>query len=541
MAHKHQLVSFFTILIIAPLVLAQNITEQNSTLPIITTISSTTTTTTVPNSTKDDPFIPTENTTIIAPEPNVLQGALPSSEKPPDTPSNPFNISEAQNIPPDCSRRQKNKKQPINSQQSRIRKCCPLGKGLESVTDGACKAHNFEFQLDVISVALYADCIEDLEIPVKLDIEVGNPCEQFSIYSTEDGDQLAVIQDGSLLLMDRFFNDSYAIQKNYCLDTNISTGEMYAIVCVNEPNGSFHLAQTILNTSLLIASIVSLCWVSWIHFKAKLTIHNLSLGVMSICMAVAFTSHIFAQFLDGTRSVLGLIVQFFMLSYFFWMFCLCSNIALHVCYILPNICIINHRKRSLIFNTYCLIAFSVPFALVLWTNANELPGMPYYYFKGFTDDSVRESQLYFIPPVSIVLMLCFVMLVASFVGYRHLIAIKFFKKTYEPVHSIHVYDQETYRDVKKDAKRICCLYVVTIISWFFLLITFYMPGSESNVIFLETINSLQGVFILMIFVLTRRGNTVCIPSWLRGKSQGLTAVPTDDPVPLEDKASPKRS
>lgn len=541
MTHQHQLASIFTILIIATLVLAQNITEQNSTLPITTTTSSSTTTTTLPNSIKDDPLIPTENTTIIAPEPKVLQEALPSSEKPPDTSSSPLNFSEAQNIPLDCSSRQKNKKQPKNSQQSRLRKCCPLGEAFESITEGTCKAHNFEFQLNVISVALYADCIEDLETPVKLDIQVGNPCEQFSIYSTEYGDQLAVIQDGSLLLMDRFFNESYAIQKNYCIDTNISTGEMYAIVCVDEPNGSFRLAETIINTSLLIASIVSLCWVSWIHFKAKLTLNNLSLGVMSICMAIAFTSHIFAKFLNGTQSLLGLTVQFFMLSYFFWMFCLCSNIALHVCYILPNICIINHRRRSWIFNTYCLIAFSVPFALVLWTNANELPDVPYYYFQGFSDDSVHGSQLYFIPPVSIVLLMCFVMLVASLVGYRHLIAIKFFKKTYEPVRSIHVYDQETYRDVKKDAKRICCLYVVTIISWFFVLITFYMPGSESNVIFLETINSLQGVFILMIFVLTRRGNTVCIPSWLRGKSQGLTAVPTDDPVPLEDKASPRRS
>ncbi|XP_055855248.1 probable G-protein coupled receptor Mth-like 14 [Episyrphus balteatus] len=577
MAHLHQMAAkkLPSILIITTIILGlvstQNITEQNTNLTVIITSTTTTTptpatpkllaldiTTIQPSSTKNQTTVltPAEDSTII-PEPRLLQNILPSSEKPPDTTTTNSNSSQpiatrTRKIPPDCSHRRKNRKQPQNTESSKMRKCCPNGETLVSEDDGdqivqVCKAQSGEFAPEVISVELYENCIEDLEEPITLEIEVGNPCNDGSIYSASTGDRLTVIQDGSLLIMDSFYNESYTVESNYCLDTNIDTGELYAIVCVSATDDHLSRGQTILYTCFMIVSIPCLCLVSFLHFAIKelRSVHGLSLGVMSSCMAIGFTLHTFAQFSDAGKAWIGFAVQFFMLAYFFWLFCLCCNVVVHVCYYLPNKVIINRTIRYCHFNTYCLIAFSFPFALVLWTNYKGLPGMPSYFFQGFTE-SVRESQRYFIPPVTIILLLSFVMLVVSFFGYKYLDTINFRYATYQQVYSqttlpIHIYDQESYQEIRKDTKCICCLYVITIITWILEVVTFYSPGPDSSNAFMEIINALQGAFILMIFIVVRRRRNAIVRWWHGRGPHGLTAVPMKDLVPVENRPPPESS
>lgn len=408
-----------------------------------------------------------------------------------------------------------------------------------------CKSHNLEFKPDVLTVELYENCIEDLEEPVELEIETGNPCTDGSIYAASTGDRLTVVQDGSLLIMDSFLNESYTVESKYCLDTNIDTGELYAVVCVSANEEHLSQAQTILYTCFMIASIPCLCVVSFLHFAIKelRSVHGLSLGVMSSCMAIGFTLHSFAQFSDAGKSWIGFAVQFFMLSYYFWLFCLCCNVVVHVCYYLPNKSIINKHIRLCHFNTYCLIAFSFPFALVLWTNFMGLPGMPSYFFQGFTEN-IRESQRFFIPPVSVILILCLVLLVISFFGYKYLDKINFRYATYQQVYSqttlpIHIYDQESYQEIRKDTKCICCLYVITIITWISEVVTFYNPGSDSFNICMEILNASQGAFILVIFIVVRRRRNAILRWWHGRGPHGLTAVPMKDLVPVENRPPPE--
>ncbi|XP_055904541.1 probable G-protein coupled receptor Mth-like 14 [Eupeodes corollae] len=585
MAHFHRIankcspkgVLVITLTLIIGLISAQNITEQNSTLAITTTSTTTTTTNPPPSSSSStstssappktlaldiSTVLPSTNNETAAPvesnstflQPRLLQDILTSSEKPPDNnastqqpPSK--DIHSTRNIPPDCSHRSKNRKQPKNSPTSRLRKCCPNGETLVSEENGIetveiCKAQVGEFAPEVLSVELYENCIEDLEIPVKLDIEVGNPCIDGSMYSASSNDRLMVIQDGSLLIMDNFLNESYTVESNYCLDTNIETGELYAIVCVSATDEHLSRGQTILYTCFMIVSIPCLCLVSFLHFAIKelRSVHGLSLGVMSSCMAIGFTLHTFAQFSDAGKSWIGFAVQFFMLAYFFWLFCLCCNVVVHVCYYLPNKSIINRRIRYCHFNTYCLIAFSFPFALVLWTNYKGLPGMPSYFYQGFTE-SVRESQRYFIPPVTGVLILSFFLLVISFFGYKYLDKINFRYATYQQVYSqttlpIHIYDQESYQEIRKDTKCICCLYIVTIITWILEVVTFYSPGQDNYTAFMEIINALQGAFILMIFIVVRRRRNAIVRWWHGRGPHGLTAVPMKDLIPAENRPPP---
>lgn len=82
--------------------------------------------------------------------------------------------------PEDCSQRNKKAAQPINTKNSRFRKCCPNGEGLsvfrDNKTDEFCDSTNFKFEPSIISVILYDNCIEDEENEVDLQVEIGNPC-----------------------------------------------------------------------------------------------------------------------------------------------------------------------------------------------------------------------------------------------------------------------------------------------------------------------------------------------------------------------------
>lgn len=509
----------FTVLILA-LVSSQNITEENITSPSIPPTSTSTTlapqpdlniSTTQPNSTNDE---------------TLLESFL---SKPPDTPTN----FTAPHFPPSCAHRSKSRNQPQRSATAKIRKCCPNGEVLNPEDDvPMCTPTNWKFDPAVLNVELYNSCIEDLEVPVLLDTEVHSPCANGSIFSKIYGDHLAVVQDGSLLIMDIFLNNSYIVVSDYCLDNNFTTGELYAIACY--PDDHLSRSQTLLYTGFMIASVPCLFLVSFLHFAIKelRSVHGLSLGVMSSCMAIGFSLHTFAQFLEAGQSWIGFAVQFFMLAYFFWLFCLCCNVVAHVCYYLPNKTIINKHIRLCHFNTYCLIAFSFPFALVLWTNYQGLSGMPSYFYQGFTE-LARDSQRYFIPPVTIVLMLCLILLVISYFGYKHLDTINFKYATYQQVYSqttlpIHIYDQESYQEIRKDTKCICCLYIITIITWVSEVVTFYNPGLSSFNIFMEILNASQGAFILLIFIVVRRRRNAILRWWHGRGPHGLTAVPMKD-------------
>lgn len=45
--------------------------------------------------------------------------------------------------------------------------------------------------------------------------------------------------------------------------------------------------------------------------------------------------------------------------------------------------------------------------------------MPSYFLKGLTE-ATRSSQQYFIPPISSMLFICFLLLIASYFGFRKL-------------------------------------------------------------------------------------------------------------------------
>lgn len=107
------------------------------------------------------------------------------------------------------------------------------------------------------------------------------------------------------------------------------------------------------------------------------------------------------------------------------------------------------------FIIYATISQGIPIILVCLSASKALHGMPSYYLKGGTE-AIRDSQQYFIPPISSILFISFVLLVASYFGFRELdpIVLKAFlaKKVMEKRKMIETLDTinvKYYEEVKQ--------------------------------------------------------------------------------------------
>lgn len=107
------------------------------------------------------------------------------------------------------------------------------------------------------------------------------------------------------------------------------------------------------------------------------------------------------------------------------------------------------------FIIYTTISLGIPIILVCLSASNSLYGMPSYYLKGQTE-ATRDSQQYFIPPISTILFISFTLLVASYFGFRELdpIVLKAFlaKKLMEKrniVEKLDSIDVKYYEEVKQ--------------------------------------------------------------------------------------------
>lgn len=288
-----------------------------------------------------------------------------------------------------CSAREKLKSQPLQTNSSRLKKCCPNGERLQynpKSNQYLCETDETSFEPDVLDVTLYDNCIEDNEIPIELDILVGNPCNQSVLYREDDGDVLFVIQNGSLLSLDSNRNESFYIINNYCLDIE-ETGKLYAIVCTSSINGQLDKAQTFLFAVSMLFSVPCLIFIAYIHFRIKelRTIHGLIVGCLASCLAIGFTLHTIAQASEDIKLILGYYVLFFMLWYFLWLLALCSNITFIIWYNVRLNKSVTKSVRFASFGTYFVVSFSIAFGLAITTKLKGLPGMPSYFFQGFTE------------------------------------------------------------------------------------------------------------------------------------------------------------
>lgn len=132
--------------------------------------------------------------------------------------------------------------------------------------------------------------------------------------------------------MDEYSNDTFAVENKYCLDVDNFSGNLYAIVCITSVEEQLNRSQVLIVGVLMLVSIPCLLVVSSLHVLVKdlRTVHGLSLSVMSTCLAAGFFLHSFAHLFNISSLNLGYAIQWFILSYFCWFFCLCCNVFLNI-------------------------------------------------------------------------------------------------------------------------------------------------------------------------------------------------------------------
>lgn len=135
--------------------------------------------------------------------------------------------------------------QPKHTDFAKIKKCCPEGEMYLPSGRGRdkCDIANVAFVPVIIEAIFFEHCIEDTEKVISLQNEIGNPCGEHEalIYSKEYGDNLYVLQNGSLLRVDDDFT-GFDIFDDYCLDMDRDSSFLTAIVC-NQSNPSQHLVH----------------------------------------------------------------------------------------------------------------------------------------------------------------------------------------------------------------------------------------------------------------------------------------------------------
>lgn len=456
---------------------------------------------------------PPMNTTTIS----TLSNANSTSTRPPEI--NSIKPIQKQAQPTDCSQREKLRSQPIFTSSSRLRKCCPLGENLdfyrENQSDSMCDNAVINFEPSIISAVLFDNCIEDLEEKPELSYEIGNPCNSsFQYDDTED--LFFVMQNGALLMIDKNGNETYTVEENYCLDQDRS-GKMLAFVCITQVEEASQ-AKIITVAVLMLISMPCLLLVSYLHLTLKLlrNLHGWSLALMSLCLACGYfvysVVHIYGIPSGG---FIGYVIQFFILSFFFWYLCICCNVLLNIWYKLPCYIQFNNTWTILNFTAYLFIAITGPAILVSLTVQKGLPGMPSYFLQGLTE-SIRESQRYFIPPVSTLLGLSFLVMVMAFFGFQRIKSDGYLRANDDEKDAttpILQFDIQKYEDVKKDAKCVALLGIIIILAWLFEIVTFYSPGNEAYLLLCDMINGLQGLWIMLIFLVVRRRRTIILRWW----------------------------
>ncbi|KRG05680.1 probable G-protein coupled receptor Mth-like 14 isoform X1 [Drosophila mojavensis] len=484
----------------------------------------------------------TEDSTTPMPNNSTYDSSIPTTT---GTETPEVKVLQKQVQPTDCSQREKSRNQPVASSSSRLRKCCPLGENLdfyrENQSDSMCDNAVLNFEPTIISAVLYDNCIEDLEITTELPIEIGNPCNSvnfFSSFQYEDSEDLFfVLQDGSLLIIDKNGNESYTVQENYCLDQDKS-GHMLAFVCITQVE-EVSKAKIIIVAIMMLISMPCLLLVSYLHLTLKLlrNLHGWSLALMSLCLACGYFVHSIVHIYGiPSGGFIGYVIQFFILSFFFWFFCICCNVLLNIWYKLPRYVQFNKMWTIVNFGVYCAFAIVGPAILVTLTVQKGLPGMPSYFQKGLTE-SIRESQRYFIPPVSTLLGLSFLAMVVAFFGFQRIKTDGYLRANEDEKNSnspIRQFDQQKYEDVKKDAKCVALLGIIIILAWLFEIVTFYSPGNEVYLLLCDMINGLQGLWIMLIFLVVRRRRTIILRWWYdRGThtiSEGTELQPVNKPL-----------
>uniref|UniRef100_A0A182M3B4 Methuselah N-terminal domain-containing protein n=1 Tax=Anopheles culicifacies TaxID=139723 RepID=A0A182M3B4_9DIPT len=126
-------------------------------------------------------------------------------------------------LPPNCSEFRASPVQLMYSEKARIRKCCPPGQMVQprNSFQYECVPGSRELQIETIEAQFYGnnECIEVTGEQLVLPVESLDLCEsdpKALMYSADQGDELFVLQNGSLLVLE--MGSLVSVFDTYCVE-----------------------------------------------------------------------------------------------------------------------------------------------------------------------------------------------------------------------------------------------------------------------------------------------------------------------------------
>ncbi|XP_070491185.1 probable G-protein coupled receptor Mth-like 14 [Chironomus tepperi] len=437
-------------------------------------------------------------------------------------------------VPENCSDYKLLDNQPKVTSRSAIKKCCPLHQNYKiEMGKRFCGNSSLEFNVNPIRAKFYENCIEDEESDVTIDIKIENSCKNGLIFNKNYNDMLYVIQNGSLLRIDENF-ESFDIFEHYCLDMDEDEQILTAIVCeFDEAIFRVNRAQALIFATCMIISVPCLLLTVTLYLLVPELndLHGKSLACHSISLALGFLLLAISQFRDDVFFLEGYVIQFCIVSCFFWLTVMWIDICIHAWYYLPRGIKQTTKDDNLHLMYYSIFAFGLPLILVILTYKNKLSGLPSYYLKG-TTEVARTSQTFFIPPISATLFLNILLYISSYFGFKKLQKINIsnflmlqLKKCARDskLSSQNVAHMEKVETIMKST---AYLTLIMTVNWIFEIISFY---NETSSTLFDIINALQGLLIFFIFVCLPRPMKLIKHWWKdRGSFEVISQKPLNE-------------
>ncbi|XP_035898200.1 uncharacterized protein LOC118505878 [Anopheles stephensi] len=161
--------------------------------------------------------------------------SVPSTEVSSVEPIHQQHSTSADEYPPNCSEFSASPIHLMYSEKARIRKCCPPGQMIQPRDNFRyeCVPGSRELQIETIEAQFYGnnECVEVTGEQVVLPVESQDLCESDPhalMYSADQGDELFVLQNGSLLVLE--LGSLVSVFDSYCVEMT-SDAQLLAKVC----------------------------------------------------------------------------------------------------------------------------------------------------------------------------------------------------------------------------------------------------------------------------------------------------------------------
>ncbi|XP_035785303.1 uncharacterized protein LOC118463103 [Anopheles albimanus] len=224
---------------------------------------------------------------ITAPSTTLLPSSTPAKPATSTTTTTDAPYSGEREFPSNCSEFNASPIQLLYTEKARMVKCCPPGQMIQPQSDFRfeCVTGTQDLKIETIEAHFYGnnECIEVSEkkitLPVVSEDRCGSGSRNALMYSADQGDELYVLQNGSLLVLE--LGSLVSVFESYCVEMT-TDDQLVAKVCEEEPESRAAFVSMFIWIGITVAAFVLLATMLSYTFVPKL---NDTFGCLIACHA----------------------------------------------------------------------------------------------------------------------------------------------------------------------------------------------------------------------------------------------------------------